>query len=206
MPLKLYGFAHSRAVRNLWMLHELAAPFEHIEVGFGEDGCRRPDYLALNPNGHVPFIEDDGVVIWESLAINLYLAKKFPSTLSPANLAEEGLAAMWTLWAANELEPMASQAMYHTAGKPLDERDPALAAQALAALPVPLAVLEDCLVKGGGHLFGNRFTVADINVVACVFYLRATPQVLADKPAIRAWYAAAMARPANRSAFTLRGD
>lgn len=206
MPLKLFGIARSRAIRNIWMLHELGVAFEHVQIEFGEAGCRAPGFLAINPNGHIPALEDDGVVFWESLAINLYLARKFGGPLSPANVSEEGLAMMWTVWATTELEPHAAQAMYHTAVKPPEERDPAIAAAAVAALAAPLAVLEAALVKGGGHLFGGRFTVADLNLATVVFYLRFNPEVLADKPAIRAWYAAAMARPANRSAFALRGD
>ena len=206
MPLKLFGTARSRAIRNLWMLHELGVPFEHVEVALGAEGSRKPEYLALNPNGRVPFIQDDGVVIWESLAINLYLAKKHGGPLAPADVTEDGLMTMWTLWAATEVEPMAAQAMYNTALYPPEQRDPKLVAQALAALEAPLAVLEGALAKGGGHLVGGRFTVADLNVIACVFYTRFTPEALADKPGVRAWYAAGMARAGNRSAFALRGE
>lgn len=206
MALKLYGIPRSRGIRNIWLLHELGVPFELVEVGFGPEGCRAPSFLAINPNGHVPALDDDGLVLWESLAINLYLARKHGGPLAPSGVAEDGLATMWSIWAVTELEPHAAQAMYHTAFYPPEDRDPAVAARALEAVKAPLQVLEDALAKGGGHLVGGRFTVADLNVVGCVFYLRATPEALADKPAIRAWYAAAMSRPANRSAFALRGE
>ena len=171
----------------------------------GAQGSRRPEYLRLNPNGQVPFIDDDGLILWESFAINLYLAKKHGAPIGPANLAEDGQMAMWTLWSVNEIEPHASTVLYNTSELPLEQRNPAALATALKALKAPLQVLEDRLTKGG-YLVGQRFTVADLNVISCLFYLRFAPQALADKSGIRAWYERGMARPANRAAFSLRGD
>jgi len=204
--LKIYGVARSRTIRTLWMAAELGIPYEHVQVAVGAEGSRKPEYMRLNPNGSVPFIDDDGVILWESLAINLYLARKHGGPLAPANLAEEGQMTMWSLWAATGVEPHASQAMYHTQMYPAAERDPKVVQQSLEKLKEPLSVLEGALGKGGGHLVGGRFTVADLNVAGVVFYLRFNPEALADKPGIRAWHAAALARPAAKKAFALRGD
>ena len=113
---------------------------------------------------------------------------------------------MWTAWALTELEPLAAQAMYHTFMLPEPDRVPGIKEDALERLKAPLLVLEGALVKGGGYLIGGRFTVADLNVASCAFYLRMNPEALAGTPAIRAWYEAAFARPAARSAFALRGE
>ena len=206
MTTTIHGIARSRAIRNLWMATELGIPFEHDEVGFGEAGSRSAAFLAINPNGHIPALSDDGVVLWESLAINLYLAKKAGGPLAPANVAEDGLMTMWGFWAVTEVEPMAAQAMYNTAMLAPEKRDPALVASALEKLKAPLAVLETALQKGGGYLVGGRFTVADLNLICVAFYLRMTPQALADKPTIRAWYEAGLARPAAKKAWALRGE
>jgi len=206
MALKIYGIPRSRAIRTLWMCHELGIPYEMIEVAPGADGSRSPEFLAINPNGHVPFIDDDGLVLWESLAINLHLARKHGGAIAPAELAEESLATMWTVWAATELEPPAAQAMYHTFMLPEPDRVPGLKAAALQQVQAPLLVLEAVLAKGGGLMMGGRFTVADLNLACCVFYLRMNPEALLDKPAVREWYAAALARPAAKAAFALRGD
>ena len=205
MKLKIYGIPRSRAIRTMWMAHELGISYELVEVPPGAQGSRRPEYLRLNPNGQVPFIDDDGLILWESFAINLYLAKKHGAPIGPANLAEDGQMAMWTLWSVNEIEPHASTVLYNTSELPLEQRNPAALATALKALKAPLQVLEDRLTKGG-YLVGQRFTVADLNVISCLFYLRFAPQALADKSGIRAWYERGMARPANRAAFSLRGD
>ena len=76
MALKIYGIARSRAFRTLWMAKELGLDYENVEIDFATGETRAPEYLAINPNGHVPAIDDDGFMLWESMAINLYLAKK----------------------------------------------------------------------------------------------------------------------------------
>jgi len=206
MALKIYGIARSRTIRTLWMAAELGLDYEHIEVAVGAEGSRKPEYLRINPNGEVPFIDDDGLVLTESLAINLYLARKHGGKLQPASVAEIGQTLQWTLWAATSVERSAAHALYNTAMYAPEKRDPAVVKECLDALKAPLAVLEAALAKGGGHLVGGRFTVADLNVVCVLFYLRANPEAIADKPAIRAWYTAALARPAAKQAFALRGD
>ena len=75
--LKIYGAPHSRAFRVIWLANEIGIPYEHIPVTFSVPNaqCKEPWYLALNPNGLVPAIDDDGFVMWETAAINLYLAE-----------------------------------------------------------------------------------------------------------------------------------
>lgn len=205
MALKIHGVARSRAIRTLWMAEELDIPYEHVPVGFGPDGCRSPAFMALNPNGHIPAIEDDGVVIVESLAINLHLARKFGGPLSPKDVAEDGLMTMWGFWAATEVEPHAVQAMYNRIFYPVEERSERDVTAALKALEAPMAVLDGALAAGGGYLVGKRFTVADLNMACVLFYLRVAPEFMAKFPAVKALYDAAMARPAALRAFAMRG-
>ncbi len=154
MTLKLYGRARSRADRNLWLLFELNAPFEQVEViqpvyvtSPDQVSSRSASYMKINPNGRVPVLEDDGVVIWESLAINLYLARKFGGPLAPNGLVEEGHTAMWSLWAANECEQLGAQVVVHRVNKPPAEREPAKADAAVAQLRAPFAVLNGALAR-----------------------------------------------------------
>jgi glutathione S-transferase len=188
--LKIYGIARTRTARTLWMAHELGIPYEHIKVAVVDGGTARPEFRALNPNGRVPAIDDDGVVVWEPLA--------------PRSLAEDSHMTMWSLWAASEFEPEAHEVLVHTVNLPPEKRDAARLALALERLRRPLDALEVSLARGGGHLVGGRFTVADLNVACIAFYLRAAPHALAAHAGIRAWYAAATERPAFRKMIALR--
>ena len=88
--LRIYGIARTRAFRALWVAKELGLDYEHLPIEIGDDGARAPEFLAINPNGRLPFIDDDGFVLFESLAITLYLAKKYsPGKLYPAALEDE---------------------------------------------------------------------------------------------------------------------
>ena len=77
MSLRIYGVARTRAFRALWIAQELGLAHEHLPVEIGDAGARTPEFLALNPNGRLPVIVDGGFVLSESLAITLYLAKKY---------------------------------------------------------------------------------------------------------------------------------
>lgn len=204
--LTIYGVYRSRASRTIWLAYELGLEFRHVPViqayrladPHAPDAplnTRSPAFLAINPNGHVPSIDDDGLILHESLAINLYLARKHGGPLAPANHAEDGQMGMWALWAATEVEPHSIQILYHRVGKPPGERDPAVAEAAIAALRGPFAVLDRHLATNG-FMVGGRFTVADINVAEVVRYAMPAPELFAATPAVKAWLAACHDRPA----------
>jgi glutathione S-transferase len=197
MPLKIYGVLRSRASRPIWLAHELGLQFEHVPV---IQSYRLPDpaaadaplntaspaFLAVNPNGLVPSIDDDGFILNESLAICLYMARKAGGSLAPANAQEDALMTMWGLWAATEVEPRALQI--------LRRQDPT--GEAATGLRRPFAVLEKTLKDGGGFILGGRFTTADIMVAEVVRYAQGSKELFAAFPAIQSWIATCQARPA----------
>jgi glutathione S-transferase len=197
--LTIYGVHRSRATRNLWLAGELGIPFKQVPVTQPYRAhaaplhSRSPEFLKINPNGHVPAIDDDGLVLWESLAINLYLAKKHGGPLAPANIAEDGQMTMWSFWAVTEVEGRALEVM----------RDPKGATAALEALKPPFAVLDAALAKTG-YLVGGRFTVADINVAECVRYASAATQLFDGAPNVKTWLATCQARPAFKEMWATR--
>lgn len=212
--LTVYGVYRSRASRNIWLALELGIPFRHVPViqayrlpDPAAEGAplhtRSPEFLKINPNGHIPSIEDDGLVLHESLAINLYLARKHGGPIAPASIAEEGEAAMWSLWAATEVEPHALNVLYHMAAKPIAERDAKIAAQAVEALKAPFAVLDQALAKTG-HLVGGRFTVADINVAEVVRYALPAAALFEANPHVKTWLSTCHARPAFKEMMARR--
>ncbi len=103
MTLTIYGPPMSRAMRTLWMANELGLDFQH-ESGFREDALVPTEALrAANPMGHVPEIDDDGFVLAESMAINIYLAKKH-GKLAPQSLEEEAQTLRWSFWIMTAVE------------------------------------------------------------------------------------------------------
>lgn len=211
--LTIYGVYRSRATRNVWLALELGVPFKHVpviqayrvkgELPPGTLHTKSPEFLKVNPNGHIPSIEDDGLVLHESLAINLYLARKHGGPLAPATVAEEGLAAMWSLWAATEVEPHSIQVLYHMAARPPEERDAKVAAAAVEALANPFRVLNDHLAKQP-FILGDRFTVADINVAEVMRYALPAKSLWEASPAVSAWLKTCHARPAYQEMMTRR--
>ena len=200
MSLKIYGIAASRASRPLWVAHELALAYEHVPVNYQNGGTHTPEFLALNPNGHIPVVEDDGVVVWESTACALYLAEHYkgPDGLSLAahNKAESAEILRWTFWAVTECEKDALTILMHTLVMPADRRKPELAAEAVRRMAAPLRVIEQHLV-GRTYLAGERFTVADIAVASVLAWLRPAPELLAACPATDQWLTRCLARPAQ---------
>lgn len=215
MALTIYGIYRSRAARNIWAANELGLAFTHVPViqvyrlpgGKAAPGAalntQSPEFLKVNPNGLIPAIEDDGLVLHESLAINLYLARKAGGSLAPKDLGEEGLFTMWTLWAANTCEAQTLAIMQHRVAKPPAERVAATADAAVVTLKGPFAVLNAALAKDG-YLVGGRFTIADLNVAEVIRYAVAAPELFAGAPHVKAWLEACQARPAFREMWARR--
>lgn len=204
MTLKIYGVSGSRAGRALWAAEELGLPYEHVKTSFVGGASRTPEMLKLNPNGHIPVIDDDGVVIWESMAINLYLARKAGGALAPSSIAEEGRTTQWSFWAMTECEKPALQILFHRVVLPEDKRDEKAAQDAIAALKGPLGVLENALKAGGGHLVGGRFTIADLNVAAVLAWSRPARDLYADFQGVSVWLKACLDRPAQKKVQGMR--
>jgi glutathione S-transferase len=207
MALKIYGVARSRAFRTLWMAGELGLPYEHVKVDFADSGTRRPDYLAINPNGHVPAIDDDSFRLWESMAINLYLAKKHASGaagLYPQALHDEARVWQWSFWGVTEVERPALTVLLNRIG-PEDKRDDAAAEEAERALAAPLRVL-DAALAATPYLLGDRFTVADLNVASILAWARQARVDLAAFPNVERWLKACHDRPAAQAARQLQRE
>jgi glutathione S-transferase len=212
--LTIYGVYRSRASRPIWLAHEIGLSFRHVPVMQAYRlsapdapdaplNTRSPAFLRINPNGHIPTIDDDGLVLHESLAIVLYLAKRYGGVLGPADVAEDGQMGMWALWAATEAEPHSIQVLYHRLSYPPAERDPRRAQAAVDALRRPFAVLDQALA-GTGFLVGGRFTVADIAVAEVVRYAMPAPELFEATPALRGWLESCHARPAFKRMMTER--
>ncbi|MDP6352634.1 MAG: glutathione S-transferase family protein [Alphaproteobacteria bacterium] len=203
--LKIYGIPASRAFRCLWMAHELGLDFELVPIDFATGAHREASYVAVNPNAKIPAIDDDGLVLWESMAINLYLAKKHGQGLWPETLADEARAWQWSFWVMTEIEKPLLSALFHRFLHPKDKRDPAVAEASLAEIRAPLAVL-DAALDGRDYLLGGAFSVADLNVAAVLSWARLARIDLSATPALDAWLGRCLDRPAAAAASPARPD
>ena len=200
---KLYGIAGSRAIRSLWAIEETGIDYEHVPVGFGEDS-KTAEYLAINPNGRIPALEDGDLILFESMAINLYLAKTYGGGLYPGDAAAEALAIQWSLWGISEIEDLQVRIAVQKFFLPEDQRDPAVIAAAEASLARPFKVLDRHL-DGRDWLVGDAFSIADLNLAGVMSLLQLVQVDVSGYANIQRWASACYARPAYARAQRVGG-
>lgn len=195
MTIKIYGSAMSRAARVMWCAKELGLDFEHVDVAW--DCLKTPEFLAVNPNGKVPGFSDDKLNLFESLAINLYLAKKYGTgELYPINIEDEGRAFQWTLWAATEVEPNLLPSVLVKIGV---LPDAAVAKAAAERARTPLLVLDQHL-KNRDWLVGSKFGIADLNAASVVAFARYGEVDISYAPHVVAWLDRCLSRQTSPGA------
>jgi len=199
--LRIYGSAKSRAVRVLWMVGELGLTYEHKNWLPRAAETRSPEYRALNPNGRVPTIDDDGFILSESMAINFYLAKKHKSPLFPSDPKNEALVLQWSLWETDRLDRQIVNYMRHSKELPAAERKPEVADGAWKEIVESFGVLETALAKSA-WLAGPAFSLADLNVAAALY--RALAIDLGKWPHLKTWLNRCWERPAAKRARAMR--
>ena len=196
--LKIYGTSMSRSGRVLWAAEETGVKFEHVPTQVGD--AKAPAHLKLNPNGHIPVIDDDGFVLWESMAINFYLAAKSgKAPLWPESVQDRAQANQWSYWAMLEVEPHMVLMLQNRMLLPPDQRNEKIAANAVEALKAPLAVIERQL-GNRDYLLGKEFTIADLNVASVWNIGQMVQMDFSSAPKTTAWLARCTSRPANQRA------
>lgn len=199
--LTLYGSANSRALRVIWMAAELGLKYEHRDWLPRAPETKTADYRALNAGGRVPTIDDDGFILSESMAINLYLAKKHKSPLYPADPRHEALCWQWSLWETDLLDRQIVNYVRHTVALPEAERQPAVAEKAWLEVAPAFDVLDAALAKAP-WLAGPAFSVGDLNVAGALY--RALSIDVSKWANLNAWLQRCWERPAAKHARALR--
>lgn len=212
MSLTIYGIAASRAVRPLWAATELGLDFQHVNLAYQGGATRTPEFLALNPNGHIPVLVDQRptgqggeIVVWESMACALYIARHHGqpdgASITPANAREDADALRWSFWVVNEAEADALTVLMHRMVMPAGRRKPELAEAAERRLAVPLRVIEQHLQRqqaaDAAYLAATRFTVADLCVASVLNWARSSHVLMAAHPLTHQWIVRCMERPAQ---------
>ncbi|HVC45416.1 MAG TPA: glutathione S-transferase family protein [Candidatus Binataceae bacterium] len=200
--LKFYGTSKSRSARCLWALEEVGVKYEHEPTPTTQ--AKSADHLRINPIGHVPVLDDNGTIIFESLAINLYLAEKYAKgTLWPASVEDHGQIYKWSFFGITELEPHLMTLLMHKLFLPADQRSDQSIKTATEALKAPLGVI-DAALKGREYLLGSSFTIADLNVAAVLSFGLYIKFDFSATPALNAWFQKCTGREANVRTRTMK--
>lgn len=193
--LKLYGVLMSRANRCMWMLEEMGQAYELVKTTAHPDDLRTSEYLQLNPSARMPTLVDGEVVVWESLAINLYLADRYEGPMHASSAGVRAQAAQWSIFAVLELEPLARDLLDHRVNLVERAREASIAERDELLLQRPLQVLNSAL-DGQTNLLGENFTVADLNVASILAWAKRSGMDFSFVPEVNRWLEACYARPA----------
>jgi len=193
--MKLHGTSKSRSARSLWALEELGLKYEHNPVEVPK--AKGAENLKLNPNGHIPVLEDNGHVLWESMAINLYLADKYGKPpLWPSTPEGRSDCIKWSFFGITEIEGRLMTILINRLFLPPEQRDEKAVQKATDELKAPLKVLDDQL-KGREYLLGKDFSIADLNVAAVLSFAPLVKLDMSATPAAQAWLQKCLGREAN---------
>ncbi len=203
--LKIYGQARSRTFRVLWLAKEINLPYEHIPVSINVEGAQAKEdwYRQINPNARIPAIDDGGVILWESAAINVYLAKKYGGSLYPQTQDGEGRMLQWGFYIANDVEPPMVAMFQHRAAFPPEKRIAAIAEEGEKKLQPGLQIIDGQLGKTR-FLQGNEWGMADFLAASVLYTLFAMKYDLSKYTKLAAWLSASCERPAAKEARKLR--
>lgn len=205
--LTLYGCYRSRATRPLWVLFETGLAFTHVPTiqayrlpdpaaADAPENTATPDFLKINPMGQIPALVDGDLVLTESLAITLHIARRAGGPLAPASDAEAALMEQWALFAISSVETPALEIAFASLGKEASSPEgQATIAVSAEKLRRPFGRLE-AFLNGREWLVSDRFTAADIMTAECVRYAQGHPALFDEFPAVKAWLARCQSRPA----------
>ena len=187
--LKLWGRLSSINVQKVvWCLDEIGAPSERVEAGGQFGVVNTPEYRAMNPNGLVPTLEDDGFVLWESNAIVRYLVAKHPEAkLWPEDGRVRADADRWMDWQGSTATPSLRDAFWGLIRTPPEKRDEAAIRRSVERTDENMGILDRCL-SGRSFIAGNAFSAGDIAVGCYAHRALNMPMELTKRPNVEAWY------------------
>lgn len=199
--LKIWGRKNSSNVRKaLWCAEEAGVAYERVEAGGAFGVVDQPEYLARNPNGRVPMIEDDGLVLWESNAIVRYLAAAYaPGSLYPEDPVSRAGGDKWMDWTTSSFAGEFRDLFWGTLRTPVEQRNEAVIEAARQRCIEVLALPEKALGEQP-YLSGERFAMGDIPLGSFIYAWFEMPIERPAQPNLQAWYARLRERPAYQRA------
>jgi len=201
--ITLYGPARSSAGRCLWCLEEAGVKYENKNVDMKTKEHKSPDFLKINPNGKVPALVDGDVKLFESMAINFYIADKYKPTLLGNTPEERALSYQWSFWASSEVQDPIIQIFIQKVFMPEEKRSQTTIDENMEKLPGYFTTLNNAL-NGKVYLNGRDFSLADLNTATVISI---APMIGIDMSAyknIDTWLKGLSDRPAFQKYSELR--
>ncbi|MBK9261828.1 MAG: glutathione S-transferase family protein [Polyangiaceae bacterium] len=186
------------AIRVHWALEELGVPYEKVRIDFEAGDQKKPEFLALNPNGKVPLLVAEGEPIFESLAILLYLGERFgvDKGLFPTPSPTRAVAFKWMAWSTVTLGEAVTRYLRNTADRfPAEERNAKAAETAKSDIQAALGILDKELADKP-YVLGDSFSLVDVSLAALVPFLARVGIETGAFTNINAWVGRCMSRPA----------
>ena len=196
--ITLYGSARSSAGRCLWCLEETGVPYENKNVDMRTKEHQSADYLKINPNGKVPAMVDGETRLFESMAINFYLADKYKPELLGSTPEERALSYQWSFWASSELQDPIIQVFIQKMFMPEEKRSQTVIDENLAKLPALFTTLNNALASKN-YLNGKTFTLADLNTMSVVSIAPHLGFDISNFKNVDSWMKAISDRPAYQN-------
>jgi glutathione S-transferase len=197
--IKIYGSAMSSAGRCLWTLEEVGVPYERVDSNLRDPEGRKKFIAEVWDGAKVPFMIDGDVRLFESMAIDLYLATTYKPELLGKGAYARALVDQWSFWAISNLGVDALKVLYHTTFLPEDQRDPKQVEAGKAGVARYFEQLENALK--GDYLVGDTFTLADLHVASVVGL--AARAKLPMPPKVAAWFGRCTSRPGFKKTYAM---
>jgi glutathione S-transferase len=195
--IKIWGRNTSVNVQKvMWAVGELGLPHERIDVGGAFGKNREPAYLALNPNGLVPTLEEDGFLLWESNSIVRYLAAKYGAgTLEPTDPHARARAGSWMDWQLSVAGPALTPVFWGLIRTPAEKRDHAAIEAGKVKSMAAMAIL-DAQLANTAYVAGDTLTMADIPVALMAYRFRRLVPDRTGLDNLERWFTTIEQRPA----------
>jgi glutathione S-transferase len=183
----------------MWLVGELQVAHRHVEVGGKFGGLDKPEFLAMNPHGKVPVIDDGGTVVWESHAILRYLAARYGGTpFWSDDPAARSLSDRWMDWSQSTLQPdFLTGIFWGFYRTPEAQRDMPAVSRRIEACARHFKLLDRHL-ENRAYMLGDALTLADIPIATNLYRYFNLAIERPSVPNVEAWYARLQQRPAYR--------
>ncbi len=201
--ITIYGPARSSAGRCVWALEEAGVPYELKNIDMRTKEHKSEAFLKINPNGKVPAMTDGNFKLFESMAINNYIAEKYKPELMGTTAEERALTHQWSFWTTSELQDPIIQVFIQKVFMPDEKRSQAVIDENMEKLPELFKVLDNAL-EGKTYLNGKAFSLADLNTQSVVSIAPMVGFDISSYKNIDLWNKAISDRPAFQKYSAIR--